>query len=152
MYRCISDNEIVPFILRGDRGDDNPTIWGLRPQKVAQGNRNYAGYMKASGKHTDDALAKAMTRQDLTRFLSCVAWVRNVDLGPEGGCHEHIDDEETLTKLFWGLDYNTYTELTGAAHDVFALREGEKKELSSSSGAASNGSTRTGSDSIASGA
>jgi hypothetical protein len=150
MYREISGDEVFPYILRGERDSELPTVWGLRPQKVRQGNRNFTGYMKAQGKHTDDAMAAAMTKQDLTRFLSCVAWVRNFWFKDEPAPRAVVEDEETLKRIFNGLDYNSMTELTTAAHDVFSLREGEKKELTSSSRAVSNGSTAAGSASTAS--
>lgn len=149
MYREISGNEVYPYTLKGERDSDAPTVWGLRPQRVRQGNRNMTGYVKAHGKATDDAMAASMTKQDLTRFLSCVAWVRNFWFKDEPAPRDLVEDEELLKRIFNGLDYNSMTELTGAAHDVFALREGEKKESSSSSGAASNGSTAAGSASTA---
>jgi hypothetical protein len=90
-----------------------------------------------------------MTKQDLTRFLSCVAWVRNFWFVGESEPRPFVEDEEMIKRSFNEIDYNSMTELTTAAHDIFSLREGEKKESSSSSGAVSNGSTAAGSASTA---
>lgn len=149
MYTGIKGDETYAYVLLGDRESESPTVWGLRPQKVYKGNRNLTGFMKSQGKRTDDAVAAAMTKQDKNQFLDIVAWVRNFCFAEEGKPRKVIETEEELAKVFNELDINSYSELMNASRDIFSLKEGEKKESSSSSGAASKESTVTGSDSIA---
>ncbi len=149
MYRGIKGTETYPYILLGDRDSENPTIWMLRPQRVAKGNRNLTGYMKSQGKKTDDAVAASMTKQDKNQFLSVCAEVRYFCFADDSIPRDSIADADELKAVFDELDINSYSELMNASRDIFSLKESEKKESSSSSGAASNESTVTGSDSIA---
>ena len=149
MYKGIKGEEAYPYILRGERDDASPTVWMLHAQKVRKGNRNLAGYMKSQGKSTDDAVAEAYTKQDLNQFLSIVESVRNFCFADESEATATIDDPEQLRKVFFELDFNSLTEILNASRDIFALREGEKKESSSSYGADSKESTAAGSDLIA---
>jgi hypothetical protein len=141
MYKGIGTDEEYPYILRGDRESEKPTIWMLRPQKVRKGNRNLAGYMKTQGKATDDAVADSMTKADLNQFIDTVASVKNFCFKAEVSARELIESLEDLQKVFFELDFNSMTELFNASRDIFSLREGEKKESSFSSGAGSIGST-----------
>lgn len=149
MYKGIKGEEAYPYVLRGEKDDASPTVWMLHAQKVQKGNRNLAGYMKSQGKSTDDAVAQAYTKQDLNQFLSIVESVHNFCFADESAPAATIDDPEQLKKVFFELDFNSLTEILNASRDIFMLREGEKKESSSSYGAASNESTAAGSDLIA---
>lgn len=148
----IKRGEFYPYILRGERESEDPTIWELSPVGAREGNRSITGFVKAQSRRTDDAVAEGMTKQDLNDFLMAVRSIRNWTFADDEEPTVLIDEhnEKEKVRVFYELDSNSINEITNAAKNIFALRECEKKELSSPSGADLNGSTVMESDTTAS--
>jgi len=132
VYKGIDPNEPRAFILPKD-DEDNPTVWWLKPQTVAAGNKHLVGYKDAFTKKTQDSIAKKTTSQDLVQFMDTIDHVDNILLRGESEPKDVTDPDE-LKRLFYQIDINTFNVLMNASRDIFELTEAEKNGSSSSSG------------------
>jgi len=162
MYEGIDREKLYPYILRGERvlaeemqikeeahetvtPQDRPTVWWIKPQTVATGNKHITRQGRAFTKKNDGAIADAMTKHDRNEFIDAVREIDNFRFKGEAMPREKITSVEDRSKAFDELDPETEKELVGASRDPFMLRESEKNVSSSSSGAGSNESTPPGS-------
>lgn len=137
MLKGIKTTDIWPYTLEEERDAESPTVWWLKPQTVAKGNRPLAAYMQAHQKKDLDTVSRKTTQADLDQWLSTVDHVDNFCFSEEEMPREEIRDPEDLKKIFFQLDISSYNELMNASRDIFRLKDGQKKGSSSSSGAAS---------------
>jgi len=138
--------DLYEYILEGEKVDKDPTVFGLRPQTVGEGNVALAGYFKANQKKTDASVAAAMTKTDLEQWLTSVAFVRNFCFADEDAPRDElITDEKDLKRVFFELDISSANEVINASRDIFLLKEGSKNASGSLSGQGLSASTQTGS-------
>lgn len=166
MYKGIDENETYPYILRGERAlaedakareeagetvpaTERPTVWWIRPQTVAIGNRHITRQGRAFTKKNEHAVVDAMTRTDHSEFLAVVRRVDNYCFKDETSPREAITGAEERSRIFRELDPESEKELVGASRNPFELRESEKNASGSSSGADLSESTPAGSSSTA---
>jgi len=151
MYKGIDQETLYPYIVRGERAlaeevalkeeahetvtpQDRPTVWWIKPQTVATGNKHITRQGRAFTKKNDVAIADAMTKHDRNEFLDAIRKVDNFCFKGEAIPREKITSVDDRCKIFDELDPETEKELVGASRDPFMLRESEKNVSSSSSG------------------
>jgi len=164
MYKGIDQDKLYPYILRGERvlaeemqikeeareaiiQIERPTVWWIRPQTVATGNKHITRQGRAFTKKNDSAIAEAMTKHDRNEFIDAVREIDNFCFKGESDPHEKITSVDDRCKVFDELDPETEKELVGASRDPFMLRESEKNVSSSSSGVVLSEGIATGSGS-----
>lgn len=134
MLKGIKSTDVWPYILEEERDDPSPTIWWLKPQTVAKGNRPLAAYMQAHQKKDLDTIARKTTQADIDQWIGIVDHVDNFCFHDEEVPRVTVETAEDVKKIFFELDISSYNELMNASRDLFKLRDGQKKGSSSSSG------------------